>query len=358
MNITQQPFGHTADGSPVDIYTLSHDDGVEIKITNYGGTIVSILVPDRDGVLADIALGFDTLAGYFQVQPFLGALIGRYANRIDQGRFTLNGVAYTLAKNDNPNHLHGGSKGFDKMIWHATPFESADGVGLTLAYQSADGEEGYPGVLDVQVVYTLTPDHALQIEYSATTDQDTILNLTNHAYFNLAGVGDILGHELVLYADCFTPVNKMLIPTGELRPVVGTPMDFTQAMAIGARINQPDEQLRFAGGYDHNWVLNNSAGHFNKFTAGRLSLAATVYEPTSGRLLETYTTQPGIQFYTGNFLDGTLIGKGGRPIHKRTGFCLETQHFPDSPNRPAFPSTVLKPSETYAQTTVYRFGVR
>jgi aldose 1-epimerase len=280
----------------------------------------------------------------------LGALVGRYANRIAQGRFSLNGVDYILAQNDGPNHLHGGVKGFDKMIWQARPFDSVDEVGLTLNCQSVAGEEGYPGTLDVQVVYTLTNDQALKIDYTATTDQDTVVNLTNHAYFNLAGSGDVLKHEVTLNADQFTPINKSLIPTGELRPVVGTPMDFTQATAIGARINQPDEQLHFGGGYDHNWVLNGEDG--------RLTLAATVYEPTTGRVLDTYTTQPGLQFYTGNFLDGTLIGKNGQHIHKRTGFCLETQHFPDSPNQPGFPSTVLKPGETYAQTTIYRFGVR
>jgi aldose 1-epimerase len=236
------------------------------------------------------------------------------------------------------------------MIWQASPIESEAEVGLTLTYQSLAGEEGYPGTLDVQVVYTLTNDQALKIDYTATTEQDTVVNLTNHAYFNLAGSGDVLKHEVRLNADHFTPINKSLIPTGEHRPVGRTPMDFTQATAIGARINQPDEQLHFGGGYDHNWVVNGEDG--------RLTLAATVHEPTTGRVLETYTTQPGIQFYTGNFLDGTLIGKNGQHIHKRTGFCLETQHFPDSPNQPAFPSTVLKPGETYAQTTIYRFGVR
>ncbi|MCB8944440.1 MAG: galactose mutarotase [Ardenticatenaceae bacterium] len=348
--MTQQPFGHTPDGSPVDLFTLSNGAGLEIKITNYGGIIVSILAPDRRGHFADIVLGFDTLAGYLQPHPFLGALVGRYANRIAQGRFTLNGVQYVLAQNDGSNHLHGGLKGFDKAIWQVRPFESAAGVGLRLTYLSVAGDEGYPGALDVQVVYTLTNDQALRIDYTATTDEDTILNLTNHAYFNLAGAGDILGHEVTLYADYFTPVNECLIPTGELCPVAGTPLDFAQAAAIGARIDLPDAQLGVGGGYDHNWVLRGGDG--------RLTLAASVYEPTSGRVLETYTTQPGLQFYTGNYLDGTLRGKDGQSIHKRSGFCLETQHFPDSPNQPAFPSTVLKPGETYAQTTIYRFGVR
>jgi aldose 1-epimerase len=350
VNISQQPFGHTPDALPVDLYTLVNDAGLTVRITNYGGIIVSVLAPDRSGTLADVVLGFETLAGYLQPQPFLGALVGRYANRIAQGRFMLNGVDYVLAQNDGANHLHGGVKGFDKMIWQAKPFESGDEVGLRLHYQSVAGEEGYPGTVDVQVVYTLTNDQALKIDYTATTDQDTIINLTNHAYFNLAGSGDVLQHEVMLNAEHFTPVNKTLIPTGELRPVVDTPMDFTQSTSIGARIDQPEEQLNFGGGYDHNWVLNNGDG--------RLTLAATVYEPSTGRVLETLTTQPGIQFYSGNFLDGTLSGKGSQLIHKRTGFCLETQHFPDSPNQPAFPSTVLKPGETYAQTTVYRFGVR
>ncbi|MCB0037180.1 MAG: galactose mutarotase [Anaerolineales bacterium] len=350
MNITQQSFGQLPDGSLVDLFTLVNDADLEVRITNYGGAVVSILTPDREGALADIVLGFDRLDSYLQEQPYLGALVGRYANRIAQGRFTLNGVDYVLAQNNGSNHLHGGLQGFDKVVWQATPFTSEDGVGLTLHYQSAAGEEGYPGKLNVQVVYTLTNAQELKISYTATADQDTVVNLTNHAYFNLVGSGDILGHELTLNADQFTPVSETLIPTGELRSVMGTPLDFTQPAVIGARIDQPDEQLRFAGGYDHNWVLNKPEG--------QLSLAATVYEPTSGRLLETYTTQPGIQFYSGNFLDGTLIGKGERPIHKRAGFCLETQHFPDSPNQPDFPSTVLRPGETYEQATIYRFGVR
>ena len=350
MNITPELFGQTPAGKPVDLYTMSNDAGLEVKITTYGGIVVSILAPDRTGALNDVVLGFDTLAGYFQEHPFFGALVGRYANRIDSGRFRLNGIDYVLAQNDGPNHLHGGLKGFDKVVWQATPFEAEDGAGLTLRYQSVAGEEGYPGTLDVQVTYTLSNDQALKIDYSATTDQDTVINLTNHSYFNLAGAGDILNHEVKLNADHFTPVSETLIPTGDLQAVAGTPLDFTQATKVGARIDQPNEQLAFGGGYDHNWVLNKSDGE--------LTLAATVYEPTSGRVLETYTTQPGLQFYTGNFLDGTLMGKGGQAIHKRTGFCLETQHFPDSPNQPTFPSTVLKPGEAYKQTTIYRFGVR
>ena len=350
MVIRQELFGHSSDGVPIDQYTLGNDNGLEVKLTNYGGTIVSILTPDRYGAGADVVLGFKTLAGYLQSHPYLGALIGRYGNRIAQGRFTLNRSDYILAQNNGPNHLHGGTQGFDKVIWQAQPYESAAAVGLKLYYQSVAGEEGYPGTVDVQVMYSLTNDQTLRIDYTATTDQDTVINLTNHTYFNLAGTGSILNHEVMLNADHFTPVDANLIPTGELRPVKGTPMDFIRPTAIGARIDQPDEQLQFATGYDHNWVLNNPDG--------RLALAATVYEPTSGRVLETHTTQPGVQFYTGNFLDGTLIGKDGQPIRHRTGFCLETQHFPDSPNQPAFPSTILRPGERYSQTTEYRFGVR
>ncbi len=350
MNITHQTFGHTAEGTAVDLYTLANDAGLTITITNYGGIIVSILAPDRAGVVTDVALGFDGLVGYLQRHPYFGAIVGRYANRIAQGKFRLNGVEYTLARNNGPNHLHGGLKGFDRMVWQAEPFQGADSVGLTLAYRSPDGEEGYPGRLAVQVVYTLTPEQALKIDYRATTDQATILNLTNHTYFNLAGAGDILGHEVMLNAGRFIPVDGTLIPTGELRSVAKTPFDFTTPVPIGASIDQADEQLKFGGGYDHTWLLDNPDSD--------LTLAATVYEPGSGRTLETYTTQPGVQFYTGNSLDGTLTGKGGQTIHRRAGFCLETQHFPDSPNQPAFPSTVLKPGETYAHTTIYKFGVR
>jgi len=350
MNISKQPFGHTAEGTPVDLYTLVNDHGMEVNITNYGGIIVSLLVPDRHGEMADVVLGFETFTPYLDRHPFFGAVVGRYANRIAGGKFSLNGVEYSLAQNNGPNHLHGGLKGFDKAVWQVEQFSGENEVGLNLTYLSPDGEEGYPGALTARVVYTLNNDQALKIDYFATTDQDTILNLTNHTYFNLAGTGDILDHVVTLNADRFTPIDQTLIPTGELRNVKSTPMDFTQPVAIGARIDQDDEQLRYAQGYDHNWVLNHPEG--------TLGLAAAVYEPTTGRVLEVYTTQPGVQFYTGNFLNGAFTGKKGITYHQRTGFCLETQHFPNSPNQPNFPSVVLRPGQQYAQTTVFRFSTR
>ncbi len=349
MNLTHQPFGKTEEGQPVDLYTLANNTGLETKITNYGGIIVSLLAPDRQGNLADIVLGFENVEGYLGKHPYFGAIVGRYANRIAQGKFTLNGVEYRLAQNNGENHLHGGLRGFDKAVWQAEEVSGEEEAGLKLRYLSRDGEEGYPGNLAVEVVYTVTSKNELKIDYLATTDQDTILNLTNHSYFNLAGAGagDILNHQVMLNADKFTPINENLIPTGELRPVAGAPFDFTQPAAIGARIEENDEQLRLAGGYDHNFVLN---------AAGDLAeVAARVYQPDSGRVLELYTTQPGVQFYTGNFLDGSLTGKGGPVYHRRSGFCLETQHFPDSPNQPNFPSTVLRPGEVYRQTTIYKF---
>jgi aldose 1-epimerase len=347
MNIKKEPFGNMADGTPVDLYTLTNANSLQVKITTYGGAVVSLLVPDRDGKLDDVVLGFKTLEEYVEKSPFFGCITGRYANRIAKGKFTLNGAAYTLAQNDGPNHLHGGVKGFDKVVWSAQ--EKSDD-GLELTYLSKDGEEGYPGNLSVEVTYTLTNDDELRIDYLATSDEDTVINLTNHTYFNLAdgGAGDILGHELMINADRFTPVDATQIPTGELRSVAATPMDFLHMMAIGARIGQDDEQLRLGLGYDHNWVLNSSDG--------TLALAAKVQEPTTGRVMQVYTTEPGIQFYSGNFLNGTIAGKGGKVYHKRHGLCLETQHFPDSPNQPSFPSTVLKPGETYQTTTIYRFA--
>lgn len=349
MNITQQPYGKTREGTPVDLFTLTNQAGLEVAITSYGGIVVSILAPDRVGNRAEVTLGFNSLEDYLQPHPYFGALVGRFANRIAGGKFTLNGQEYTLALNNGPNHLHGGLQGFDKKVWAARPFEQAGAAGLTLQYLSPDGEEGYPGNLDVTVVYTLTAQNELKIEYRATTDRPTIINLTNHTYFNLAGQGDILGHQMMIKAGRFTPINQNLIPTGTLQSVSGTPLDFTQPALIGARINQADEQLERAGGYDHNFVLD---------AAGDLSvLAARVVEPQSGRTLEVYTTQPGMQFYSGNFLDGTLTGKGGVVYHKRTGFCLETQHFPDSPNQPNFPTVVLNPGQEYHHTTVYKFGV-
>ncbi len=350
MSVTQRLLGTTDDGTTVELYTLINRHGLAASIMTYGGILVSLRAPDRYGTLADITLGFDTLAPYLAGHPYFGALIGRYANRIARGTFQLHGVTYTLAINNGPNHLHGGVRGFDKVMWRAQAGEGTGEASVALRYVSPDGEEGYPGTLDATVVYTLTDQDELRLDYTATTDRDTIVNLTNHTYFNLAAGGDILGHEVQLLASRFLPVDATLIPTGELRPVQGTPMDFTAPTAIGAHIHADDEQLhRTRGGYDHTWVLD-AAG-------GALAHAARVYEPTSGRVLDVFTTQPGVQFYTGNFLDGSIIGRGGWAYAKHHGFCLETHHFPDSPNQPAFPSTVLSPGETYRQTTVYRFGM-
>jgi aldose 1-epimerase len=351
MNIRQEPFGKTPDGAMVTIYTLTNPSGVEARIMTYGGIVVSLKVPDRGGKMNDVVLGYDNLEGYVKNNsPYFGALIGRYGNRIAKGRFSLDGVEYKLAQNNGENHLHGGIRGFDKVVWQASPVRRANGPALKLTYLSKDGEEGYPGNLSVTVVYTLTNKNELRIEYSATTDKATVLNLTNHSYFNLAGAGDILGHEMMINADRFTPVDKGLIPTGELLSVKGTPMDFTTPTAIGSRIEQQYEQLLFGGGYDHNWALNKNNG--------ALTLAARVYERTTGRVMEVYTTQPGMQFYTGNFLDGTITGKGGKVYEKRYGFCLETQHFPDSPNKTNFPTTVLRPGQRYRQTTLYKFSAK
>lgn len=352
MNIEKQAFGKTAHGTPVDLYTLTNVNGLEAKISNYGGTMVSLMVPDRDGKQEDVTLGFDTLEEYIKKSLYFGCIVGRYANRITRGTFTLDDVEYTLAQNDGENHLHGGIKGFDKAVWQAEEVRGDGKVGLKLTYMSKDSEEGYPGNLSVKVIYNLTNNNEWKIEYLATTDKATVVNLTNHAYFNLAGgvSEDILGHELMINADRFTPIDKSLIPTGELKSVKGTPMDFTQPIAIGTRIEQDDEQLLFGNGYDHNWVLNSRGGS--------LALAASVYEPTTGRVMKVHTTEPGIQFYTGNFLDGSITGRGGQVYTKRYGFCLETQHFPDSPNKPDFPATVLKPGEKYTQTTIYKFSAR
>jgi aldose 1-epimerase len=345
--VTRASFGAIS-GQPVDIFTLRNANGIEIKATNYGGIITSIVVPDRNGRPGDIVLGFDDLQAYAKDSPYFGAIVGRYGNRIAKGHFTLDGHTYTLAVNNGPNHLHGGLKGFDKVIWHAEPL--AGSTGLVLSRRSPDGEEGYPGNLDVRVTYRLTDDNRLVIDYHATTDKATPVNLTQHSYFNLAGEGDVLGHELTIDADRYTPVDANLIPTGELAPVEGTPFDFRKSTAIGARIDTPNPQLKNAGGYDHNWVLNR------KGTG--LQLAARVVEPKTGRTLEVSTTQPGLQFYSGNFLDGTLKGKGGRVYVKHAWLCLETQHFPDSPNHPDFPSTILRPGEQYDTQTVFRFGVQ
>ena len=342
--LTSADFGKTREATPVRIYTLTNANGVEAAITNYGGRIVSLKVPDRKGAMGDVVAGFTTLDGYLATNPYFGALVGRYANRIGHGQFKLNGVDYKLAKNNGDNALHGGLRGFDKVVWTAQ--EIADG-GLELTYLSKDGEEGYPGNCKVTVRYSLTDTDQLKIEYSATTDKDTVVNLSNHAYFNLKGGGDILGHVLTLNAERFTPVDAGLIPTGELRPVADTPFDFRTPTAIGKRIGQDDEQLKFGKGYDMNYVLRKRGVE--------LSLAARVEEPTSGRVMEVWTTQPGIQFYTGNNLDGTLKGKGGQVYTARSALCLETQHFPDSPNKMRFPSTVLKAGTEFKSTTVYRF---
>jgi aldose 1-epimerase len=353
MPIKKESFGKTADGEAVDIYTLTNARNIEARIMTYGGIVVSLKTPDRNGKVEDVVLGFDNLDGYLKGHPFFGALVGRYANRIAKGRFTLNGVEYKLAQNNNGNSLHGGERGFDKRVWTAKEVGGAEGPGLELTYVSKDGEEGYPGTLTSVVTYRLTDNDELRISYAATTDKDTVLNLTNHSYFNLAGPagGDILKHELMLNADRFTPVDAGLIPTGELKSVKGTPFDFTQPTAIGARINGTDQQLVLGKGYDHNFVLNRSDDT-------SLVLAARATEPTSGRVLEVSTTQPGVQFYTGNFLDGKVVGKAGKSYQYRYGFCLETQHYPDSPNKPEFPSVVLKPGQQYKQTTVFKFSAK
>lgn len=349
--IKKEPFGKTADGAAVDSYTLTNAKGAEAKIITYGGIVVSLKVPDRTGKLSDIVLGYDSMDGYNKNAGYLGALIGRYGNRIARGKFKLNGVEYSLAVNNGENHLHGGIKGYDKVVWTATPLNEKNGPALRLKYLSKDGEEGYPGNLSVTVIYTLTNHNELRIDYSATTDKTTVVNLTHHSYFNLAGAGsgNILQHQVTINAHRFTPTDAGSIPTGELRSVSGTPMDFTKATAIGARINQEEEQLRFGKGYDHNWVLDKKGNG--------LTLAATAYDPGSGRLLSMYTTEPGTQFYSGNYLDGST-GKDGKAYTERAGFCFEAQHFPDSPNKPAFPSVVLRPGKIYRQTTIYRFAVR
>lgn len=344
-----ETFGALPSGEEVQIYTLTNSQGLEARIMTYGGIVVTLKVPDRNGNLGDVVLGFESLDGYLGGHPYFGALVGRYGNRIGAAKFDLDGQTYTLAANNGPNSLHGGVAGFDKKIWTA---ESADSSSLVLTYVSADGEEGYPGKLQVKVTYSVTEENELKIEYSATTDKATVVNLTNHTYFNLKdrGATPILDHEIMLNADRTTPVDATLIPTGELPPVAGTPFDFREPHKIGERIDADDEQIQFGGGYDHCWVLNR--------TGGGLSLAARVSEASTGRVMEVYTTEPAIQFYTGNFLDGTLTGKGGTVYQKRAALCLETQHYPDSPNHPDFPTTTLKPGETYATTTAYRFSTQ
>jgi aldose 1-epimerase len=352
-SVTRASFGRMPDGRPVDVFTLTNASGMQVRALTYGGIIEAIRVPDRDGRLGDVTLGFDSLNGYLTSSPYFGAIVGRYANRIARGRFTLDGTTYRLATNNGPNALHGGIRGFDKVVWQGEPFQHGDTVGVTLTHVSPDGDEGYPGTLSVRVTYTLTPADELIVDYAATTDKATPVNLSQHSYFNLAGEGsgDILGHVLTLDAGRYTPVDSTLIPTGEIADVTGTPFDFRTPTAIGARIEAADQQLGYGGGYDHNFVLNRSPGDTG------LALAAHVTEPGSGRTLDVYTTQPGLQLYSGNFLDGTITGKSGHVYGHRTGFCLETQHFPDSPNHPTFPSTILRPGREFRSRTVFRFGV-
>jgi aldose 1-epimerase len=344
----RRTFGKTPSGETVDLYTLINSKGMEATISTYGGVVVSLKVPDKSGTPGDIVLGFDNFDGYLTPPPYFGAIIGRYGNRIGHGTFTLDGVVYNLPKNDGDNTLHGGKRSFDKRMWSV---KQADSNSVVLSYVSKDGEEGFPGALSTEVTYKLTDNNEVRIDYSATTDKDTVVNLTNHSYFNLAGQGegDVLSHQVQIFADRFTPVDKGLIPTGELRNVEGTPFDFRQPHAIGERIESDDEQLKLGQGYDHNFVSNGDGSS--------LQTAAKVTEAKSGRVMEVLTTEPGVQFYTGNHLDGTITGKGGKVYGKRSAFCLETQHYPDSPNKPAFPTVLLKPGGQYRSTTVYRFSI-
>ena len=354
MSISDKPFGKTSDGTEVQLYTMKNETGMTVSITNYGGIVTSIIVPDRDGKPGDVVCGYDKVEDYIAGSPYFGCITGRYANRIAKGKFTLDGKEYTLATNNDPNHLHGGDVGFDKRVWEATSVKDGDSVQLILNYSSPDGEEGYPGKLDCKVTYRLPKnENALHIEYEASTDKATPINLTNHSYFNLAGHGSgtHLEHEIAINADRYTPTDSTAIPTGELAPVEGTPFDFRTSHKIGERINADHEQIKFGLGYDHNWVINQA-------NPGELTVAAHVYEPNSGRTLETHTTEPGIQFYTGNFLDGSNVGKGGKVYKHRYAFCLETQHHPDSPNQKNFPSCILKPGEKYSHTCIYKFGTK
>ncbi len=349
--VQKQDFGKTADGAAVDLYVLTNAAGTTAKVMTYGATLTELQVPDKDGKLADVVLGFDDFKGYLAGHPFFGSTVGRVANRIAKGRFTLDGKEYKLAVNNGPNSLHGGLTGFDKYVWKAEPVEGKGGAAVRFSHKSPDGDEGYPGTLSVTVTYTLTDQNELRIDYAATTDKATPVNLTNHTYFNLAGPasGDVLGHELMLAADKFTAADETLIPTGELKPVKGTPLDFTEPTLIGKRIGELKDFP--GGGYDHNFVLRGGDGKGPW-------LAARVREPKSGRVLEMLTTEPGVQFYTGNFLDGKLKGRGGVVYRKHQGFCLEAQHYPDSVNHPEFPSVILQPGKTYTQTTVYRFPAK
>jgi aldose 1-epimerase len=348
-SVQKQAFGKTPDGAEVDVYTLTNTSGTTAKIMTYGAILTEHDVPDRDGKIEDVVLGFDNLKDYLAGHPYFGSTVGRVANRVAKGKFTLDGKEYKLATNNGPNALHGGLKGFDKVIWKAEPQMVADGVAVKFTYVSKDGEEGYPGTLNATVTYTLTNENELRLDYTATTDQATPVNLTNHSYFNLAGAksGDILDHELMLAADKYTPTDDTLIPTGEIKPVKDTPLDFTTPKRIGERIDQLKGD---PVGYDHNFVLNSEGK--------KLALAARVRDPKTGRVMEMYTTEPGVQFYTGNFLDGKQTGRGGVVYKKHAGFCLEAQHFPDSVNHPNFPSMILKPGETYKQTTIYKFSAK
>ena len=361
--VTHAPTGVSVDGKPIEEFTLANSWGMEVRAITYGGIIRVLKVPDRAGHVADVVLGFDTPKGYLSdpPPPYFGAIVGRYGNRIANGRFTLDGHTYALAKNNGPNSLHGGNRGFDKVVWQADGRQTPAGASVVFTRTSPDGEEGYPGNLQVRVTYTLTNDNELIVDYHATTDKATPVNLTQHSYFNLAGEGsgDILSHELMINADRYTPVDDTLIPTGELAPVQGTPFDFRKPTAIGARINADDPQIKKGPGYDHNWVLNRpAAGGARSAGEASLVLAARLADPKSGRTLEVRTTEPGLQFYSGNFLDGTIKGKSGHVYGKRSGLCLETQHFPDSPNHANFPSTILRPNQTYESRTIFHFSAR
>ncbi|XCF07420.1 aldose epimerase family protein [Tamlana crocina] len=350
--ITKSEYGKMPDGTIVEQYVLKNANGVEMEVITYGGRITSLKVPNKDGESENVVLGFNNLDGYLGDNPYFGALIGRFGNRIAKGKFSLNGEVYSLATNNGPNHLHGGLKGFDRVVWSAEPIEGGERPALKLTYLSADVEEGYPGNLNVTVVYTLTNDNTLEVDYSATTDKATVINLTQHAYFNLTGdfSKDILNHEVAINAGAFLPVDGTLIPTGEIRKVAGTPFDFNSAKTVGKEINAENEQLELGNGYDHCWVLNGEKGN--------LRLSASAFDKESGRFMEVFSTEPGMQFYTGNFLDGTLSTPSGGVYAKRSGFCFETQHFPDSPNQKDFPSVVLKPGETYTSKTSFKFSVK
>ena len=349
---TKTAYGKTPDGTAVHEYTLTSDSGMVVKLIDYGAIVTELWAPDREGKMEDIVLGYDNLDDYIAVTPYFGAIVGRYGNRIASGQFSIDGESYELATNNDANHLHGGIVGFDKVVWKSEAYANKDAAGVKLRYLSKDGEEGYPGNLDVTVVYELTNNNELVVKYEASTDKPTVVNLTHHGYWNLrgAGNGSILDHELTLNAPVYTPVDSGLIPTGELLSVTGTPMDFTRPKPIGSRIDANYQQLAFGGGYDHNWVLDK--------TGGGLTFAARLYDPDSGRQMEIFTEEPGIQFYSGNFLDGSIVGKNGATYRYRYGMCLETQHFPDSPNKGHFPSTRLNPGELYMTTTVHRFSAQ